>query len=222
MLNNPTDFTAPLPPEIYDLIGADEKIIWSGKPHKKCFLLEAIFNPLLPFALVWALFDGFCIMMLTTTHKEQASGMPPLIVFGAFFALHLMPVWIYLCGVFFSFLTHKHTAYVITDKAIYTSGGMFSVNYVRKPFSEISSISIHRGIVDQWLNVGDVEMKENEPANLTDNHLPETLQRLQTQFAYKRNARIKPFTLCDLPDYQEVYNLIRELQNAVQTPKTEN
>lgn len=40
------------------MVGRDEKILWHGKPNKRCFVLEGIFNPLLPFALVWFLFDS--------------------------------------------------------------------------------------------------------------------------------------------------------------------
>ena len=38
------------------MIGKDEKILWKGRPNKKCFILEGIFNPMLPFALVWFFF----------------------------------------------------------------------------------------------------------------------------------------------------------------------
>lgn len=40
------------------MVGRDEKILWHGKPNKRYFVLEDIFNPLLPFALVWFLFDS--------------------------------------------------------------------------------------------------------------------------------------------------------------------
>lgn len=34
-----------------------EQIIWRGKPLFKSFVLKAIFNPLLVFAIIWASFD---------------------------------------------------------------------------------------------------------------------------------------------------------------------
>ena len=43
------------------IVGNEEKILWKGKPSKKCFILESIFNPLLPFALMWLLFDIFAM-----------------------------------------------------------------------------------------------------------------------------------------------------------------
>ena len=44
------------------MIGKDEKILWKGRPNKKCFILEGIFNPMLPFALVWFLFDSLVLV----------------------------------------------------------------------------------------------------------------------------------------------------------------
>ena len=35
--------------DLKGMIGENEKILWEGKPSKKCFILESIFNPLLPF-----------------------------------------------------------------------------------------------------------------------------------------------------------------------------
>ena len=31
--------------ELELMIGKDEKILWKGRPNKKCFILESIFNP---------------------------------------------------------------------------------------------------------------------------------------------------------------------------------
>lgn len=39
--------------ELKEVVGIDENILYEGKPNKKCYIFESIFNPLLPFALVW-------------------------------------------------------------------------------------------------------------------------------------------------------------------------
>ena len=39
------------------MVGNDETILWRGKPDKKCFVLEAIFNPMLIFAIIWGAID---------------------------------------------------------------------------------------------------------------------------------------------------------------------
>ena len=43
--------------DLKGLIGNQEKILYEGKPSKKCFVFESIFNPLLPFAILWAVID---------------------------------------------------------------------------------------------------------------------------------------------------------------------
>ena len=79
------------------MVGTNETILWRGKPNKKCFLLESIFNPLLPFALIWALIDFGAIFGMGASN---IGGLSFFLV--PFFLFHLMPVWLYLGGVFFS------------------------------------------------------------------------------------------------------------------------
>ena len=44
--------------ELKRMVGMDETILYEGKPDKKCFIFESIFNPLLPAAIIWAIFDA--------------------------------------------------------------------------------------------------------------------------------------------------------------------
>ena len=149
------------------MVGSNEKIIWQGKPNKRCFVLEGIFNPLLPFALVWFLFDAsFIIAMITGTAAAHSTSGLPFIPFIAFFALHLMPVWIYLGGVLFVFRRYRHTEYIVTDKGVYVSGGLFSYTCNMKPFTELARVNIHRGIIDQMIGVGDVVLTSNNVARV--------------------------------------------------------
>jgi len=185
--------------QLYAMVGNNENVLWSGRPNLKCFLLEAVFNPFLPFALIWLLFDSFFIAMLFFADNGQAVTKFPLAHWGvlAFFTLHLMPVWIYLGGVVFSYLKYKHTAFLVTDKNVYISGGIFSITYTQKPLAEVSYINLHRGMVDQFLGVGDIVFsnpQENRYAGRSRNLLAPG-----------------PLAICDIPDYQEVYTLIKGL-----------
>ncbi len=46
--------------DLKNLVGANETVFYEGKPDKKCFIAESIFNKMLPIALVWAIIDfGF-------------------------------------------------------------------------------------------------------------------------------------------------------------------
>ena len=77
--------------KLLDQLSPNEKVLWSGKKAKSVSFFESIFNPLMPFALLWALIDGFIIYAIA--HAENAddfssSGFPVI----GFFAIHLLPV----------------------------------------------------------------------------------------------------------------------------------
>ena len=141
--------------ELERIVGVGEHVIYRGKPDKKCFIYESIFNPMLPIALIWGILDfGFMFGATSATSGAGFSGMLMFLI--PFFALHLMPVWIYLGGVLLSAARHRNTAYIVTDQAIYVAKGVFSHTITRKPFAELSYINIHRGVFDRMFGVGDV------------------------------------------------------------------
>ena len=177
--------------ELKKIVGENEKILYEGKPDFKCFLFESIFNPLLPFALVWAIFD-FSILGFSIFQTEEKGFLLFII---PFMLLHLMPVWIYLGGVIFSIRKHRNTEYIVTDRAIYVSGGVFSKSFNTKPFAEMSHIDLHRGIFDQWFGVGDIIATSNQ--------------------RYGESAA--SISICSISNYTEIYNLIKKLQTDIYT-----
>ena len=179
-----------------NIIGNEEKVLWKGKPSKKCFLLESIFNPMLPFALMWLFFDIFAFGKSMSIGSGAFGGF--IIIFMFF---HLMPVWIYLSGVLLSLRRYKNTEYVITERGIYVSGGVFSYTYEMKPFTELSHVRIHRGIFDQYLGVGDVEASSNQTFNYTNTS--------------NRSASMAAISIKDIPDYAEVFNMVKKLQTDI-------
>lgn len=192
--------------ELELMVGKNEKILWQGKPNKRCFILEGIFNPLLPFALVWFLFDSLFITAFiggsTASGAPTAFSIVPLI----FILFHMMPVWIYLGGVLFVFRRYQHTEYIVTDKGVYVSGGLFSYTCNMKPFTELARVNIHRGIIDQIVGVGDVVLTSNNVADL-----------------YSSNVRVngRPLDvgtiIADIKDYREVFEIIKKLQEDIYT-----
>lgn len=171
--------------ELKNMVGMDETILYEGKPDKKCFIFESIFNPLLPFAIIWAVFDlGFI-----------GIGTGPMKVFLIPFMLfHMMPVWIYLAGVIFSFKKYRNTYYIVTDHAVYISSGIFTMNLDSKTFAELSRVNLHRGIFDQMFNVGDVLITTNQ---FTRNHMPAVMG------------------INSISNYSEVYRLVKKLQKDI-------
>lgn len=177
--------------DLKQLVGNNEKIMYEGRPNKKCFLFESIFNPLLPFALIWAIIDfGIIGTVFGQDDGEFLGFMIP------FFLLHLMPVWIYLGGVLLSFRKYRNTYYIVTDSSVYVSGGVFSKTFDTKPFQEMSRVNLHRGIFDQAFGVGDVIITSNQ---------------------FNSNGVTASMKINSISNYTEVYNLIKKLQKDIYT-----
>lgn len=171
--------------ELKSMVGTDETVLYEGKPDKKCFIFESIFNPLLPVAILWAILD---FGILGSAMGDMQFIMIPFLLF------HLMPVWIYLGGVIFSFRRYKNTYYIVTDHAVYVSSGIFTMNLETKTFAEMSRINLHRGIFDQMFHVGDVRITTNQ---LTRKNTPALLN------------------LNSIANYTEVFQLIKKLQKDI-------
>ena len=178
--------------DLKQLVGNNEKILYEGKPSKKCFIFESIFNPLMPFALIWAIIDFGIIggAFAFGEMKEMAFFIIP------FMLLHLMPVWIYLGGILFTIRRYKNTYYIVTDRAIYISKGIFSKTFNNKPFAELSHVDLHRGIFDQMFNVGDIICTSS---NMGPNNVSSAI------------------AIDSVEDYTTVYNLVKKLQTDIYT-----
>ena len=179
--------------ELKKLIDPKERVLYEGRPSKKCFIFESIFNPLMPFAILWALIDGFFIISASNGFNTDSKELLFLI---PFFLLHLMPVWIYLGGVLLSFRRYKNTYYIVTDNGIYVSGGTFTKHFNQKPFAELSHVDLHRGIFDQWFGVGDI---------------------VTTSSQYSPTAGSASIAITSIENYVEVYNIVKKLQKDIYT-----
>lgn len=134
-------------------INKNEKVLWKGRPAKKVCILESIFNPMLIFALIWALFDGFIFSAASETGGQAGLAL------NGFLLLHMMPVWIYLFGVITAGIRANNTRYVVTDRAVYFQKGIFTVTTERSPLNEVNHTGIHIGIIDNICGTGDVVME---------------------------------------------------------------
>lgn len=198
--------------ELKSLVGNSEKIYYEGKPDFKCFIIESIFNPLLPFAIMWGLFDMFFVGAFTFSAGSIEGGSGIILFVLIFMLFHMMPVWIYLGGVIFSFRRYRNTYYIVTDKAVYASGGVFTKNYQNKPFAELSHVDLHRGIFDQMFGVGDVILTSNQFT---------TVARGGTPVVYGPGTSSQPINasinISSIKNYTEVYNIVKKLQQDIYT-----
>lgn len=171
--------------ELKSMVGLEETILYEGKPDKKCFIFESIFNPLMPFAIVWAIFDMSVLRM-------SMGGISFVII--PFLLLHMMPVWIYLAGVVFAVRKYKNTYYIVTDHAVYVSGGIFTMNLETKTFAELSRVNLHRGIFDQIFHVGDVLITTNQ---------------------FTRKGMPAVIGINSISEYSKVFQLVKKLQKDI-------
>lgn len=163
---------------IEDVIGSDEQILWSGKPKKRAFLINA-FTKMLPIALIWLLFDGAFIGLMIGTMDEIPA--PVKIFMVVFFLFHLMPVWIWLSNVLTANRQHENLEYAFTNKRIIIKSGIIGIDFKNIYYSEIDSVNLRVGLVDRIEKVGDIYIKSIGGANvLYDLENPYTLtEKLQ-------------------------------------------
>ncbi|MBQ7670105.1 MAG: PH domain-containing protein [Clostridia bacterium] len=176
--------------DIEQKINHSEKIQWKGKPEKKAFFLKSVFNIFLPIAVVWAIIDFSFISRFINDVDGRFFVIP-------FFILHLMPVWMYLFGIISSLLRFRHTEYVVTDQAIYISGGAFTINVERKPLVRISNVSIRSGIIERMSKVGSIVIDDGDTSYRNNN------SRMGTSFA-----------ILYVQEPEEVFNKINKLQST--------
>ena len=146
---------------------------------------------MLPFAIVWALFDSFFLgAAIAGDDKSFAMVLIP------FLLLHMMPVWIYLAGAIFTIRRYRNTEYVVTDRAVYITEGIFTKNFKTKPFAELSHVDLKRGIFDQMFNVGDIILTSSQ-----------------------RSAEngVSSISINSISNYDEVYKIVSKLQEDIYT-----
>lgn len=163
---------------IEDVIGSDEQILWSGKPKKRAYLINA-FTKMLPIALIWLLFDGAFIGLMIGTMDEIPTSVKTFMT--VFFLFHLMPVWIWLSNVLTANRQHENLEYAFTNKRVIIKSGIIGIDFKNIYYSEIDSVNLRVGLVDRIEKVGDIYIKSIGGANvLYDLENPYTLtEKLQ-------------------------------------------
>ena len=137
--------------KVEDLLANDEKILWKGKPRKISFIMQNSSN-LMPFAILWLIIDVSIIISIFSNGGFKEFGL--FII--PFFALHLMPVWIWLSKVLTARRRYENMEYCVTDKRIIIKSGFIGANYVNIMYKDVHSVNVHVGILDKMFGVGDV------------------------------------------------------------------
>ena len=134
-----------------DVLFEGEAVLWQGKPNKFCYVLRK-FGPLLPFALIWLLFDGFCIAAVITSDFPKDFWWGLVIFFG----LHLLPVWLCVGKFIKGNLEHKNIDYAITSRRLIARTGVYGLDFQSIDYSDIANVFVNVSIFERLFKVGTV------------------------------------------------------------------
>ncbi len=143
-------YADPYGSELPSLLVAGETVIWSGKPRKGAFVLNRTLT-MLPFAVIWLLFDGF---FLANFFGAGTGGFGVVVI--PFFLLHLMPVWIWLYQMLTAGKVWKNTKYYVTDRRLIVQSGFVNADITSIYYKDIRNVNLKVGLVDKMLGVGDI------------------------------------------------------------------
>jgi membrane protein YdbS with pleckstrin-like domain len=129
------------------LLDANEKVIWSGKPVKKAFVLPGMFS--IPIGLI---FLGFAIFLIW---DASSTGVP------FFFTLFGLPFVLIAFGITFvpslwQLLRYRNTEYMITNKRIITRTGAIGLDTRFVDFEKVQEVYVQIGVIDRLFGTGSV------------------------------------------------------------------
>lgn len=141
--------------ELKKKIGPNEKILWEGKPDKKCFMRKIIISDILVGAIICAIICGVLIYGLIKANNTDAvsqdntGAIIAILAFSSF-------VWIYLGKIIFGIMRLRRICYIVTNKGIYSLDGALFERIDFISFYEITDLGLNQNrpnIADVWIGV---------------------------------------------------------------------
>jgi membrane protein YdbS with pleckstrin-like domain len=127
------------------LLNANEKVLWSGRPEKKAFVLPGLAT--IPFGLFFIAF--FILWMWGGAFAEVPS------IFALFGLVFLLVGFAIVIGPFlWQLLRYRNTEYMITDKRIVTQTGAIGLDTRFVDFDKIQEVYVKIGIIDRLFGTG--------------------------------------------------------------------
>lgn len=171
-------------------LAAGEAILWRGKPKKSAFIASRSLT-LMPIAVVWLILDlGFISNMF------GVGGMNFFLI--PFFALHLMPVWIWLGSTLTAGKRWKNTMYYVTNRRIIIQSGFLAVNEKSLFYKDMGNAQLHIGLMDKLCGTGSIVLDNG-------------------YYDYRRRRNYPGNRLEHLEDAQSAYNRIQKTILDIQT-----
>lgn len=172
------------------ILSQGEVELWSGKPKKSAFIVTKSLT-MLPLAVIWFLIDFSIIQSSLQNSKDVWTVLP-------FFALHLMPVWIWLANVITANRRWTNTAYYVTNRRIIIQGGFFAVNEISLFYKDLRNTRLNIGFLDKLFHTGDICFDDGYQYN-------------------KKRSASGGFVFEDMADAAEAYSLIQKIILDIQT-----
>lgn len=148
-----------------NLLDKNEKILWKAKPKKLAYVLSKSIK-LMPIAIIWLLIDLSIILNLFFSDIFNEIGFM-LIFFIGFFALHLMPVWIWIGSMVKASREMQSLEYIITNKRILEIFGQNN-KYIKTQLAlkDMESTNLKVSSIDKFLKVGDIYISGKNKKNM--------------------------------------------------------
>ncbi len=179
--------------QMYDRSGpvltAGESVLWRGKPKRSAFIATKSLT-MLPIALIWLLLDMNFIGVAFSGGEMLGFLIP-------FFALHLMPVWIWLANALTAGRRWKNTNYYVTNRRIIIQGGFLAVNETSLFYKDLRNAQLRIGLLDKLFSTGDIVF--------------------DTGMIISNSRRSHGFVFEDLADAQEAYRRVQKVILDMQT-----
>ena len=185
----------------YPVLTAGESILWRGKPKRGAFIATKSLS-LLPIAVIWLILDLNFI-------GKAFSGGQMLGFLIPFFALHLMPVWMWLANVITAGRRWKNTSYYVTNRRIIIQSGFFAVNETSLFYKDLRNARLRIGLLDKLFHTGDIVFDDGIAVNNKQNrgHAFEDLE--DAEAVYRRVQKV----ILDIQTDMEYPNAFRPEEN---------
>lgn len=190
---NPRSFT------INDHMKKGEKVLWHQKPKAKSYVASQVAG-LTPFAIIWLLIDSIFIV----SFFAFGNGGIPLyvyIILIGFFAIHLMPVWLWIGSIVRAFKAVKYIEYYITNLRVLKADTTYAMEIAEEiNIADITDVELKKTWFDKLSMVGDVDIVAGETTiKLYDIREPEKIHAIfyNIKSKYKNLASIPVYRFCE-------------------------
>ena len=148
------------------------------KPKRNAYILAQVLK-MMPFALLWIVFDGAFIGLMIGFELFKSMPAPLIVFLIVFFAFHLLPVWIWISNIVTAGRRQKNIEYIIhdtilkinnnpdfTDRRIIIKSGLIGIDVNNIFYADIQSVNLKVGLVDKLLHVGDIYISGSAQAQV--------------------------------------------------------